>query len=101
MFTVPVILSLHRLELRYGALNANHPALKSIVLKATEWDAVIPSLSASLEYLKYVSNRALPTQFMEAEMDIFGSHAYDEPHAKGEDPGMASKGAHRYEWRPA
>ncbi|KIW67464.1 6-phosphogluconate dehydrogenase, decarboxylating [Phialophora macrospora] len=82
-------------------LQANYPALKNIVLKGTEWDAVIPSLSASLEYLKYIGSTALPTQFMEAEMDFFGAHAYDRPHVKGEDPGKAKKGAHHYEWRPA
>ena len=83
------------------ALIDNYPALKSIVLKATEWDAVIPSLSASLEYLKYCGSTALPTQFMEAELDYFGAHAYDRPHTKGEDPGKASKGHHHYEWHPA
>ncbi|KAJ9604781.1 hypothetical protein H2200_010896 [Cladophialophora chaetospira] len=83
------------------ALSLHFPALKSVVLKATEWDAVIPSLSASLDYLKYCGGTALPTQFMEAEMDFFGAHGYDEPHVEGEDPGKASKGRHHYEWRPA
>ncbi|ETI22152.1 6-phosphogluconate dehydrogenase (decarboxylating) [Cladophialophora carrionii CBS 160.54] len=83
------------------ALQENYPALKKVVLKGTEWDAMIPSLSASLEYLKYDGSTALPTQFMEAEMDFFGAHAYDRPHVKGEDPGKAKKGAHHYEWRPA
>ena len=83
------------------ALNANYPSLKNVVLKTTECDAVVPSLSASLEYLKYVGGKALPTQFMEAEMDFFGAHAYDRPNVEGEDPGKASKGAHHYEWRPA
>jgi 6-phosphogluconate dehydrogenase len=83
------------------ALQAHYPALKNIVLKGTEWDAVIPSLSSSLEYLKYAGSTALPTQFMEAEMDFFGAHAYDRPHVEGEDPGKAKKGAHHYEWRPA
>jgi 6-phosphogluconate dehydrogenase len=83
------------------ALNANYHALKNVVLKATQWDAVIPSLSASLEYIKYIGGMELPTQFMEAELDFFGAHAYDRPNVKGEDPGKASKGAHHYEWRPA
>lgn len=82
-------------------LHKNLPALKDIVLKGTEWDNYIPSMSASLEYLKYVGGKKLPTQFMEAEMDFFGAHAYDRPGVEGEDPGKASKGAHHYEWRPA
>jgi 6-phosphogluconate dehydrogenase len=84
-----------------SALRENYPALKRTVARATEWDAVVPSLSGSLEYLKYCGGTALPTQFMEAEMDLFGAHAFDRPLVEGEDPGKAKKGAHHYEWRPA
>ncbi|KIW91337.1 uncharacterized protein Z519_08233 [Cladophialophora bantiana CBS 173.52] len=83
------------------ALRENHEALKKTVLMATEWEAVIPSLSASLEYLKYCGSTALPTQFMEAQMDFFGAHAFDRPGVEGEDPGKPHRGAHHYEWRPA
>jgi 6-phosphogluconate dehydrogenase len=43
----------------------------------------------------------LPTKFMEAEMDFFGSHNYDMPGVRGGDPCKTKKGAHHYEWRPA
>lgn len=82
-------------------LHDNFEALKEIVLRGTESDACIPSLSASLEYLKYESSTKLPTQFMEAEMDYFGAHAYYKPCKPGEDPGPVKKGPHHYEWKPA
>lgn len=82
-------------------LHQNYPALKEIVAKGVEWDAYVPSLSASLEYLKYCGAKALPTQFMEAQMDFFGAHSFDRWGVEGEDPGRAGKGAHHYEWRPA
>ncbi|KAI0883753.1 6-phosphogluconate dehydrogenase, decarboxylating [Annulohypoxylon maeteangense] len=82
-------------------LRSNFDALKLITLKAIEWDNYVPAISASLEYLKYVGGGMLATQFMEAEMDFFGAHAYDRPNVRGEDPGKPSKGAHHYEWRPA
>lgn len=82
-------------------LKRNYAALKEIALEGIKWDAYVPSLSASLEYLKYVGGGMLATQFMEAQMDFFGAHAYDRPHVRGEDPGETSKGAHHYEWRPA
>lgn len=82
-------------------LHTSYAPLKSIVQKSLEIDAVVPTLSATLEYLKIVSGRNLPTQFMEAQMDFFGAHAYDKHGRKSEDPGKASKGRHHYEWRPA
>ncbi|EEP79994.1 hypothetical protein UREG_04836 [Uncinocarpus reesii 1704] len=82
-------------------LNKHYDALKSTVLKGTEANSYIPSLSASLEYLKYEAAKMLPTQFMEAELDFFGAHNYDRPGVRGEDPGKVSKGTHHYEWRPA
>lgn len=75
--------------------------LKRVTMKAIEWDNYVPSMSASLEYIKYEGGTMLPTQFMEAEMDFFGAHGYDRPGVAGEDPGKVSKGAHHYEWRPA
>jgi 6-phosphogluconate dehydrogenase len=82
-------------------LHANYGALKEIVLRCVEVDAYVPCLSASLEYLKYESSVMLPTQFMEAEMDYFGSHGYWKPCKPGEDPGKVKKGPHHYEWKPA
>lgn len=75
-----------------------YPALKNVILKATEADAVIPSLSASLAYFRYSGSIDLPTQFMEAELDYFGRHMFD---LKGAGPGKPVTGQHHYEWKPA
>lgn len=82
-------------------LHQNFGPLKDTVLKGIEYDAYMPTMSASLEYLKYESGKSLPTQFMEAEMDFFGAHGYDRPNIKEEDPGKVKKGAHHYEWKTA
>ncbi|KAI5846113.1 6-phosphogluconate dehydrogenase C-terminal domain-like protein [Tricharina praecox] len=74
------------------------PALKRTVARGLEWDAHMPSLSASMEYLKYCGGKQLPTQFMEAQLDYFGAHSYDK---KCEGPGEVKKGAHHHEWKPA
>ncbi|KAF8250386.1 6-phosphogluconate dehydrogenase C-terminal domain-like protein [Wilcoxina mikolae CBS 423.85] len=74
------------------------PALKRTVRRGLEWDAHMPSLSASMEYLKYCGARQLPTQFMEAQLDYFGAHAFDR---KCEGPGDVKKGSHHHEWKPA
>jgi 6-phosphogluconate dehydrogenase len=95
------ILNIKLIDEASTALADNYQHLKEVVQRAGEWDASSPSLSASLEYLKYVAGRNLPTQFMEAEMDLFGAHGYDRPQADGEDPGRPQKGAHHFEWRPA
>ncbi|KAL9113813.1 MAG: hypothetical protein Q9187_007563, partial [Circinaria calcarea] len=75
-----------------------YPALKKVVLRATEADANIPSLSASLEFVKYSGSTDLPTQFMEAELDYFGNHMFD---LKGAGPGKPKTGSHHFEWQPA
>lgn len=82
-------------------LHEGYAPLKEVVLRGVEWDNYVPSLSASLEYVKYISGTMMATQFIEAEMDFFGAHAFDRPGVEGEDPGKAKKGAHHYEWRPA
>ncbi|KAL9135517.1 MAG: hypothetical protein Q9175_003287 [Cornicularia normoerica] len=61
-------------------------------------NAVIPSLSASLEYLKYSVNTILPTQFYEAQLDYFGKHMFD---LTSELAGEPETGHHHYEWKPA
>lgn len=53
-------------------LKTGFGSLKKVVLKGTEANAIIPSMSATLEYLKYSGNLELPTQFYEAELDYFG-----------------------------
>ncbi|EXJ68261.1 uncharacterized protein A1O5_08876 [Cladophialophora psammophila CBS 110553] len=72
-------------------------SLKNVVLKSLAVDAYIPSLSATLEYIKYSGSTELPTQFMEAELDYFGAHSFD---LKSEGPGKSLKGSHHYEWKP-
>jgi 6-phosphogluconate dehydrogenase len=73
--------------------------LKKVVLRAIEADACVPSLSATLEWLKYSSSTDLPTQFMEAQLDYFGAHNYDlksEPIKEG-----VQKGKNHFEWKQA
>ncbi|SMY18616.1 unnamed protein product [Zymoseptoria tritici ST99CH_1A5] len=73
--------------------------MKRVVLKAVEGDHVVPSLSATLEYLKYQTSTDLPTSMTEAQLDYFGSHMYD---CKGEDQaGLPTEGKYHYEWKPA
>jgi 6-phosphogluconate dehydrogenase len=72
--------------------------LKRVVLIAIEYGAHVPALTASLEYFKYVSSTNLPTTFMEAELDYFGTHAYD---LKSEHAMDIKKGPHHYEWKKA
>lgn len=81
-----------------GSLMENYSALKKVVLMAMEVDAPVPSLSASLEYLKYTGSTELPTQFMEAELDYFGAHMFD---LKSAEPGKPVTGEHHFEWKPA
>ncbi|OSC97386.1 6-phosphogluconate dehydrogenase decarboxylating [Trametes coccinea BRFM310] len=74
------------------------PQLQKVVKYGLEWNAHIPTLSASLEYFKYCGGKHLPSQFMEAELDYFGAHSYD---LKSEGEGEVKKGKHHYEWKPA
>ncbi|EPS33854.1 hypothetical protein PDE_08816 [Penicillium oxalicum 114-2] len=82
-------------------LHNNLPALKTTVMEGIMYDQYIPALSATLDYIKYSGGTALPTKFMEAQMDYFGSHGYNKPGVPGEDPGPTHKGPHHYEWKPA
>lgn len=74
------------------------PALKDIVAKGVEYNAVMPSMSATLEFLKYSTNTVLPTQFYEAQLDYFGKHMFD---TKDEPAGKPATGKHHFEWKPA
>ena len=66
------------------------PALKKIVSRSIEADAYIPTLAATLEWLKYsTTEEGLPTEFEEAELDFFGWHMFD---LKGHDSGKAVTG---------
>ncbi|KAK3634601.1 hypothetical protein LTR56_015181 [Elasticomyces elasticus] len=80
-------------------LNRGFPHLRTVVAKAVEGDHVVPALSATLEYLKYQTSTALPTNFYEAQLDYFGKHMYD---VKGEDEaGQPETGKAHWEWKPA
>jgi len=75
-------------------------SLKRIVAKGVQENAVVPSMSATLEWLKYSGNLDLPTQFYEAELDYFGKHMYDSKHLdKG--PDHPETGKRHFEWKPA
>ncbi|KAI0739227.1 6-phosphogluconate dehydrogenase C-terminal domain-like protein [Daedaleopsis nitida] len=79
-------------------LKRTEPHLRKVVQLGLEWNAHMPSLTASLEYLKYCGGKHLPSQFMEAELDYFGAHSYD---LKSEGDGEVKKGKHHFEWKPA
>lgn len=79
-------------------LSKAYPALRRVVRKCVETNAVIPSLSATLEYLKYSKSTELPTDFYEAELDYFGKHMFD---LKSDPPGEPVTGKHHFEWKPA
>lgn len=85
-------------------LKSGFEPLKRLVIKGTENNAVIPSMSATLEWLKYSGNLDLPTQFYEAELDYFGKHHYD---SKKLDQGVDESGEQphtgkrHYEWKKA
>lgn len=54
-----------------------YPSLKAVVIKVIEANAAVPTLSATLEYLKYCCSTDLPLSLMEAQMDYFGAHGFD------------------------
>ncbi|KAI9725192.1 MAG: hypothetical protein M1828_003373 [Chrysothrix sp. TS-e1954] len=79
-------------------LRKTYAPLKEVVLRATENDAVVPTLSANLEYLKYSTTaQDLPTMFEEAQMDYFGKHMFD---LRSDPPGEPVTGKHHFEWKP-
>jgi 6-phosphogluconate dehydrogenase len=79
-------------------LSRTFPALRSVVSAAVGEDAIVPALSATLDYVKYCAGTVLPTMFMEAELGYFGAHQYDR---WGERPGEVAKGKYHFEWKPA
>ncbi|EJF57846.1 6-phosphogluconate dehydrogenase C-terminal domain-like protein [Dichomitus squalens LYAD-421 SS1] len=74
------------------------PHLRKVVQYGLEWNAHVPTLSASYEFFKYCGGKHLPSQFMEAELDYFGAHSYD---LKSDGDGEVKKGEHHFEWKPA
>lgn len=82
-------------------LSAGFGPLRRVVSAGVGVNAAIPSLSATLEYLKYSTlTSELPTSFYEAEMDYFGKHMFDVK-GEGDDAGLPVKGSHHFEWKPA
>ena len=79
-------------------LKSNFSALKRVVAMGVETSAIIPSMSATLEFLKFSVNTILPTQFYEAQLDYFGKHMFD---LKSEPAGEPVTGKHHFEWKPA
>ena len=69
-----------------------YPALKEVVHMSLHADAVVPALSASLEWVKSVGGKDLPTGFEEMQLDTFGAHRYD---AKGEELEGTKKGPYQ------
>jgi 6-phosphogluconate dehydrogenase len=82
----------------HGVLNEDYECIREVVLRAVEADMIIPAVSQSLEYFKYMVSTELPTQFMEAELDYFGNHHFD---MKGHGPGKPEKGKEHFEWKRA
>ncbi|KAK4554144.1 hypothetical protein LTR86_008671 [Recurvomyces mirabilis] len=80
-------------------LKRGFPSLRKVVAKGVEADHVIPALSATLEWVKYMSSTMLPANFYEAQLDYFGNHMYDR---KGDDgKGLPTEGKHHFEWKAA
>lgn len=79
-------------------MNGTFPSLKRIVALGVELNAIIPSLGATLDYMKIMTDTQLPTQFYEAQLDYFGKHMYD---LKSEGAGEPTTGKHHFEWKPA
>lgn len=69
-----------------------YPALKETIHFALHADAVVPALSASLEWVKSCGGKDLPTNFEEMQLDTFGAHRYD---AKGEEIEGTKKGPYQ------
>lgn len=79
-------------------LKKGYPSLKNVVAKAVEADHVVPAMSATSEWIRYVSGVALPTSFYEAQLDYFGAHMYDE---KGVEAPLPVTGREHFEWKAA
>lgn len=53
-----------------GEFTRTYGSLKRIMMKSTEWDAYVPAMSATLEWIKYCGGDVLPTQFMQVRRDL-------------------------------
>lgn len=93
----PKLLNLLTEEAICKELNKTFHAMKEVVKLAIEADAVIPAVSASLEYIKSVGCED-PTAFEESQLDAFGDHMYT---LKSDNDDRPVKGSHHTEWRKA
>jgi len=76
----------------------NYQSLKKVVAMGVETNSIMPSISATLEFLKFSTNTILPTQFYEAQLDYFGKHMFDFKSEPADEP---ATGKHHFEWKPA
>ncbi|RXK36509.1 6-phosphogluconate dehydrogenase (decarboxylating) [Tremella mesenterica] len=79
-------------------LASTYAAVKEVYMLAVAADAVAPAVGATLEWMKSVSGKNLPTDFEEMELDYFGHHNYD---IKGHPEPGHSKGKYHTVFAPA
>ena len=73
-------------------ISKTYPSLKSVAQLVLQTDAVAPALTATLEWVKAVGGKDLPTNYEEMQLDTFGAHRYD---VKGELVEGAKKGPYQ------
>jgi 6-phosphogluconate dehydrogenase len=73
-------------------ISETYADLKETVHYSLHADAVVPALSASLEWVKSCGGKDLPTNFEEMQLDTFGAHRYDN---KGEEIEGTKKGPYQ------
>jgi len=73
--------------------------LKKSVLFGIQYDANVPALASSWEYLKYMTSEELPTHLMEAQLDYFGAHHFTWKSAPSEERDKIAKGKGHIVWK--
>ncbi|KAK4689560.1 hypothetical protein P7C73_g543, partial [Tremellales sp. Uapishka_1] len=58
-------------------LSSTYQPMKQVYAIGIEKDAVMPAVGATVEWLKAIGGKQLPTDFEEMELDYFGHHNYD------------------------
>lgn len=69
------------------------------MLFGIEYDANVPALASSWEYLKYMTSEELPTHLMEAQLDYFGAHHFTWKSAPLEERDKIAKGKGHIVWK--
>ncbi|HEX2923196.1 MAG TPA: NADP-dependent phosphogluconate dehydrogenase, partial [Chloroflexota bacterium] len=59
------------------------PALRSVVMAATQMGLPVPGMMASLGYFDGYRSDCLPANLVQAQRDYFGAHSYERVDAKG------------------